>query len=105
MISRSYCGTLFLDKDDWPLYYRDDVESLYCDVASDSELWLSPDTRYSIRQVEQCPDSERLHIQCYLELRRPVRPAGLISQLPVLRGAHLEPRRGTRDQVGAVGAC
>ncbi len=56
--------------------------------------------RYVVGQLEQCPTSQRMHLQGYIELRNPVRMPGLKA----LFGAyvpHVEPRKGSRDDARA----
>lgn len=53
--------------------------------------------RYAIAQRECCPDTQRTHIQAYVEFHRPVR----LTHVQRVLGdptAHCEPRRGSRDQ-------
>jgi len=56
--------------------------------------------RYAIWQQERCPESNRLHLQGYAEFRRPVRirQAKELLRAPT---AHVEPRRGSRDDARA----
>ena len=53
--------------------------------------------RYGIAQREVCPDTEREHVQFYIEFTRPVRMAH-VKRIVADPAAHLEQRRGTRDQ-------
>lgn len=57
---------------------------------------LPADITYLICQHERAPDTGREHLQGYVELRRPVRMAGL-KRLLADETVHVEPRRGTRD--------
>lgn len=52
---------------------------------------------YCIWQVERCPETDRLHIQGYLELKKPARFTG-IKKILGDNSAHIEPRRGTRTE-------
>lgn len=57
-----------------------------------------PDTiRYLIFQLERCPTTNRLHIQGYVEFKRSWRRVG-VARILDLPDAHLEVRRGTRNQ-------
>lgn len=51
--------------------------------------------RYLIGQVELCPDTDRLHIQGYVEFTRPKRRRAVVAALA--DGCHVEPRQGSRD--------
>lgn len=53
--------------------------------------------RYSVCQVEQCPETGRLHVQGYTEFSRPTRVTKF-KQIIDDRAAHCERRRGTRIQ-------
>lgn len=57
----------------------------------------SDDIRYLVFQLEQCPQTQRLHLQGYVELRRSWRRVS-VARILGLPDAHLEVRRGTRDQ-------
>lgn len=61
-----------------------------------------PDFKYCILQLEQCPTSQRLHWQGYIELKKPYRMAGL-KKLCNDQTMHLEARRGTQQQ--AIDYC
>lgn len=75
-LSRSYCFTSFTP----------DVEPVFSDLV-----------RYAIYQQELAPGTSRRHWQGYVEFHSPCRiPAA--QRAIGLPGAHLEPRRGTRDQ-------
>lgn len=85
MKSRSYVITYFI-KD------GDEVES--------GDYWRGrfedlPRIRYAIGQVERCPETQRLHLQAYLEFTHPTR---IKSVQEVFNGCHCETRRGTREQ-------
>lgn len=58
---------------------------------------LPPKIRYATWQVERAPTTGQLHLQGYVEFKSPVRipQAKRLLNSP---GAHLEPRRGTREQ-------
>jgi hypothetical protein len=104
MTSRAYVFTLFPDIDAYPL--RGDLdtqEQLACELPYEADLWVSPGVRYVTMQVEKCPLTDSYHLQGYLELVSPARIAGVRGLLPVLalHNAHLEPRKGTRDQARA----
>ncbi len=50
---------------------------------------------YAVWQLECCPDTQRLHLQGYVEFRQKVRLSQLQTYMP---GAHWEERRGTQAQ-------
>ena len=52
---------------------------------------------YCVWQVERCPETDRLHIQGYLELKKPARFTG-IKKILGDQSVHIEPRRGTRSE-------
>ena len=92
MGSRNYMFTLFPND-----------QSQY---SSDEDLFVPNDTvRFCVWQLEQCPDTGRKHIQGYMELRKVVRLAAAkdLFKHPYDRTAHLERRRGSRQQ--AVDYC
>lgn len=56
-----------------------------------------PDFRYCVYQAEKCPQTERVHLQGYIEFNKAVHfqtVKGLFGD----EGIHLEPRRGTREE-------
>lgn len=56
--------------------------------------------KYGIFQIEKCPNTDKLHIQGYLEFKNAMRLSTLRNALP---GAHYEARLGSRQQ--AVEYC
>lgn len=52
---------------------------------------------YLVYQLEQCPDTGRLHFQGYLETARTVR-LGFVRRLNGLEGAHFEHANGSPEQ-------
>lgn len=70
------------------------------DDAEHYALVLTPQIIYSVWQVERSPETQRLHVQGYIELKS----ATLLNTVKNILGsqtAHLEPRMGTRDQARA----
>ncbi len=73
----------------------------WCFTLYDVELDLftlfggMPHCRYAVWQRESCPDTHREHFQGYIEFHQPVRMSVVKS---VLGGAHIESRRGSREQ-------
>lgn len=57
--------------------------------------------RYLVWQEERCPDSNRLHLQGYVELTSPQRIAAVKRLLGGHETMHLEERRGTRAEARA----
>jgi len=57
---------------------------------------------FFVGQLEMCPDTGRLHYQCYMELSRAVRLTTLKTWVGLER-AHFEARRGTQQQ--AIDYC
>lgn len=84
MTSRYWILTLF----------GEDADNFDARVRENSER-----IRYAVWQQEECPDSGRIHIQAYIELKSAVRLTGVKS----LFGStvHAEKRRGSRDQAKA----
>ncbi|AGS36225.1 replication-associated protein [Circoviridae 15 LDMD-2013] len=76
------------------LYNADpeDVASKLSELVDNQDSWL----RYAIFQEEKCPESDRLHLQGYLECTKPVRFGTLKDFLGST--VHLERRRGNRQQ-------
>lgn len=61
------------------------------------DAMLRENVRYAIWQLEEAPETKRLHLQMYLELKKPQRLAWARKAFrnhPI----HVEERRGTRDQ-------
>ncbi len=83
MVHRGWCWTLF---------------ELDCDVpaACTPENLIS----YGIFQLEECPDTHRVHVQGYFEFVRGVRFTH-VSALFGQSSPHLEPRRGSAAQASA----
>lgn len=52
---------------------------------------------YMVYQVEICPETNRFHVQGYVEFKRSVR-LGSAKKLIKILTAHLEPRQGSRSQ-------
>lgn len=53
--------------------------------------------KYACYQIERSPETQKLHIQGYLELSKPSR-MGPVKEILKNSKAHLEPRKGTREQ-------
>lgn len=65
-----------------------------------SEENLNPLIRYATWQQEKCPDTQRLHLQGYIEFKKPQRlPA--VKRLLGASSVHLERRNGSRDEARA----
>lgn len=87
MSIRSVCFTLFFPNDHVTPY----------DTATG--IFKSTDAiRYAIWQLERCPNTDRIHIQGYLELRTSKRFSGIKKLFWLQDTVHLEKRQGTRDQ-------
>lgn len=56
-----------------------------------------PIIRYCVFQHEKCPDTNRPHVQGYVELSKPYR-IGQVKALFNDDTMHLEPRRGTQQE-------
>jgi len=93
---RNYCFTLFSDPEDGPTEAEQRFLALFENAAS------FPCCRYLVGQLEQCPNTERLHLQGYVELTRPQRGTYL-KQWPGFENVWFEPRQGTQEQ--AVAYC
>lgn len=76
----------------WKTPTGQDLESIDYSTVFDS----IDDIKYGSWQLERCPQSGRLHLQCYLELRG----AYTVGRCKEFLGqsAHLERRIGTRDE-------
>jgi len=70
------------------------------DFLDASALSFPTQVRYAVWQVESCPDTDKKHLQMYLEFNGPVSLSYLRSWLP---GIHCERRRGTQQQ--AIDYC
>lgn len=90
---RNYIGTVY----NWN---EDETKTLFRDDSNANEDGAK--LKYAVWQVERCPDTGRLHIQCYVEFTQPVRVAWVQQRLRI-PGAHLEKRMGNRDQ--AISYC
>lgn len=76
MGSRNYCATFF---------------------ANPVRRLNNKEIRYAISGEEICPTTGQKHWQCYIELFKPARIAGVKKILDDEK-VHLEPRKGTREQ-------
>ncbi len=83
MTSRHYCFTLYSDNAPFNGIHQ---------LPSDDDTGL----RYGVYQLERCPTSQRLHWQGYAEFFSPIRTAQAVRLIGT--GAHVERRKGTRDQ-------
>ncbi len=81
MTSRSWCWTFFASID----INVDEIKAGLEGIRNH---------RYSMFQLESCPDTERLHYQGYSEFSNSVRMACLRGIMP---GVHCERRRGSRE--------
>lgn len=71
-------------------------------------LWVKPSkaaiqrcdkVRYFICGTETCPDTNRIHWQCFIQMKRPTRPGGILKILGVTKSDwHIEPMHGTVQQ-------
>jgi len=59
-----------------------------------------PDFRYCVFQAEQCPETQRIHYQGYIEFNKALN-FGTVKGLFGDPAIHLEARRGTREQARA----
>lgn len=59
-----------------------------------------PSVRYAMYQLEQCPSTQRRHIQAYVEYTKSIRVSQIRNSLP---GVHAEKRAGTREE--AINYC
>lgn len=76
----------------------------WCFTSYNLEIWDNisdiPDTspiKYIVFQKEKCPDTDRLHIQGYIEFCKTIRMKS-VKELFKDNTMHLEKRMGTRDQ-------
>lgn len=60
----------------------------------------SENIKFAVCQLEFCPETERLHIQGYVEFKNAVRRGGCTTWLTQAVGenSHVERRRGTREE-------
>lgn len=99
--NRRYIGTLFLDLDDYnviasndPLQDSIDLHLTWLeDFANSAEV--REHCRGAIATCEQCPDTGRIHIHWYAELKKPMRATGLCAAVPLFANSHWEVARGT----------
>lgn len=84
--ARNYVFTVFVEE-----------ENGHDDAFAAAESSATGPIRYVCWQLERAPDTGRLHLQGYVEFFKPQR---LRAAQQALRAptAHLEKRRGTRDQ-------
>lgn len=73
----------------------------YCFTTFDVDSFAVPDVpniiTYCVFQHEKCPDTDRIHVQGYVELQTPMRMAG-VKKLFNDKTLHLERRKGTPAQ-------
>lgn len=76
----------------------------WCFTSYDLENFRVPDDdprfRYCVYQAEKCPETERVHLQGYIEFNKAV-AFGAVKQLLNDASVHLEGRRGTREEARA----
>lgn len=94
MASRNWCFTLFFHGSD----DLSPVEEAAFEAGNLGIWFADPLFKYVIVNVEQCPETARVHWQGYMELTDKVRFTGVKSKCPGLLTAHFEVRRGTREQ-------
>lgn len=61
------------------------------------DILLGTKCRYIIFQLEQCPDTKSIHVQGYIEFKERIGVKN-IKLLPLFAHAHLESRKGSREQ-------
>lgn len=86
--ARRWCFTYQLPEQEAPL-----VAKLPCC----GDLGHDPKVRYHIYQLEEAPDTGRLHYQGYVEFTAPVR-IPYVQRVMGIPRAHCEAARGSRDQ-------
>lgn len=69
--SKSYCFTLWLHNQNVlsESNFKEECKRIFED--------LSPDCKFFVFQLERCPKSRRLHLQCFIRFKRARRGAGL----------------------------
>lgn len=77
--SRNYCWTLYEPFPELPIVFDEDT------------------VKYCVYQKEECPETKKLHLQGYVELKKSIRFAAL-KKLFGREDLHIEQRRGTRDE-------
>lgn len=100
MASRNYVFTCYpeaaneLTAEEVALYYAHNLEELFSD-----DLFA-----YVIVNIEECPETKRMHWQGYMELTRPARYSAITSRVPLLENTtRFAARRGTQQQ--AIDYC
>lgn len=84
---RNWCGTYFnIERDG---------------LTGFSDLFKRSEVKLFVGQLEECPDTQRLHVQFYTEFVRPFRLSRLKNLFPDT--IHWERRRGSRAQ--AIAYC
>lgn len=103
--ARAWCYTIFL-----PDGYTPEAEGFGDGQKPDEEVNEETSRlRYFIAQREVCPDTQRVHWQCYGEFNSPVKGSAALKAIRVSRGdqrfrglrpgeIHWERRRGRREQ-------
>lgn len=82
--------------------FTDDEAASWAEHVFGEELEQEPNFTFAVFQLERCPDTERLHLQGYLKVKRPTRITAL-KKWPTFPDAHFEPRFGTEEQ--AIAYC
>ena len=90
-----FCFTLFVDDN-----FTDDEAASWAEHVFGHELEEQPHFVFAVYQLERCPDTERLHLQGYLKLKRNYRVPGL-KQWPNFETAHFERRNGSEQEASA----
>jgi len=82
---RHWCGTSYKT-----LSFKHDIERL-----------KEQKFEYLVCQKERCPKTQREHYQFYVEFKHPQR-MDAVKKAVGDQGAHLEARKGTREQVNKI---
>lgn len=67
-------------------------------LAKHATLGLPSHVNYLVGQREKCPETGKIHDQCYVELAKPMRMKQVQELVGWPNETHFESRKGTRDQ-------
>ena len=78
---------------------REEIEEMCADLSS----WIHSGATYLVVGLEVCPNTGRVHLQCYVELAERKRLSEM-KKLPRANNWHWEPRlRGARSAQSGCG--
>lgn len=91
MTARHWCFTIFGDNES-----ADELQFRVGTALSLAEI--QKDIQYAVFQIEQCPETHRIHAQGYIQLGKQPARMGTIKRILLTNDAHLEAARGSAKE-------